>query len=150
MRRSQTAVDFGGGDGGVGLRRRSVRLRLGEFEEGAVAEQVGDAEFGQAGLAGAEEFAGAALLEVEFGEFEAVLGGDHGVEAGVGLVGDAVAGHEDAVAFGGAAADAAAELVELREAEALGVVDDHDGGVGDVDADFDDGGGDEDVDARRA
>ena len=47
--------------------------------------------------------------------------------------------------FGGAAADASAELVELREAEAFGVFDDHDGGVGDVDADFDDRGGDEDL-----
>src|SRR6266852_4868610 len=44
-----------------------------------------------------------------------------------------------------AAADASAKLVKLSEAEALGVLDDHDGGVGDVDADFDDGGGDEDL-----
>src|SRR6266478_2574389 len=44
-----------------------------------------------------------------------------------------------------AAADASAKLVELGEAEALGVLDDHDGGVGDVDADFDYGGGDEDL-----
>src|SRR5216684_4319304 len=44
-----------------------------------------------------------------------------------------------------AAADAPAKLVELGESEALGVLDDHDGGVGDVDADFDDGGGDEDL-----
>ncbi len=35
--------------------------------------------------------------------------------------------------------------MELGEAEALGVLDDHDGGVGDVDADFDDGSGDEDL-----
>jgi len=47
--------------------------------------------------------------------------------------------------FGGAAADASSELVELGEAEAFGVFDDHDGRVGDVDADFDDGGGDEDL-----
>jgi hypothetical protein len=33
--------------------------------------------------------------------------------------------------------------VELGEAEALGVLDDDDGGVGHVDADLDDGGGDE-------
>jgi len=38
-----------------------------------------------------------------------------------------------------------AKLVELGEAEALGVFDDHDGGVGDVDADFHDGGGDENL-----
>ena len=138
--------DFGFGEGGVGGGGEAFGFDLGEFEDGAVAEEVGDAELGQAGLAGAEELAGAALLEVEFGEFEAVLRGDHGVEAGFGLLGDAVAGHEDAVALGGAAADASAELVELGEAEALGVVDDHDGGVGDVDADLDDGGGDEHVD----
>src|SRR5258708_25276317 len=44
-----------------------------------------------------------------------------------------------------AAADASTKLVELGEAEALGVLDDHDGGVGDVDADFHDGCGDEDL-----
>jgi len=35
--------------------------------------------------------------------------------------------------------------MELGEAEALGVLDDHDGGIGDVHADFDDGGGDENL-----
>src|SRR5438445_221011 len=44
-----------------------------------------------------------------------------------------------------AAADASAKLVELGEAEAFGMLDDHDGGVGDVHADFDDSGGDEDM-----
>src|SRR5882762_3744605 len=44
-----------------------------------------------------------------------------------------------------AAADAAPKLVELGEAKALSVLDDHHGGVGDVDADFHDGGGDEDL-----
>ena len=44
-----------------------------------------------------------------------------------------------------AAADAPAKLVELGESEALGVFDDHHGGVGHVDADFDDGCRDEDL-----
>ena len=138
--------DFGGCEGWVGGGGEAFGFGFGELEDGAVAEEVGDAELGQAGLAGAEEFAGAALLEVEFGEFEAVLSGDHGVETGLGLFGDAVASHQDAIASGCATADAAAKLVELGEAEAVGVIDDHDGGVGDVDADLDDGGGDEDVD----
>ena len=43
------------------------------------------------------------------------------------------------------AADAAAELVELGEAETLSAFDDNDRGIGDVDAHFDDGGRDEDV-----
>jgi len=51
---------------------------------------------------------------------------------------------EEAEACGGAAADAAAELVELGEAEALGVLDDDHIRFGDIDADFDHGGGDED------
>ncbi len=47
----------------------------------------------------------------------------------------------------GAAADAAAELVELRQAEAVGVVDDDRVDVGDVEAGLDDRRADEDVGA---
>ena len=36
--------------------------------------------------------------------------------------------------------------MQLREAKALGVLDDHDGGVGDVDTDLNDGGRDEHID----
>ena len=36
--------------------------------------------------------------------------------------------------------------MQLRQAEALGLLDHHDGGVGHVDADFDHGGGDQDLD----
>ena len=52
---------------------------------------------------------------------------------------------QNAVGLVRAAADASAQLVQLGEAETFGVLDDHDGGVGNVDADFDDGGGDEDL-----
>ena len=45
-----------------------------------------------------------------------------------------------------AAADPAAQLVQLADAEPVGVHHDHDGGVGDVDADLDHGGRDEHVD----
>ena len=44
-----------------------------------------------------------------------------------------------------AAADASAKLVKLRQAEALGMLDDHHGGVGHIDANFHDGGGNEDL-----
>ena len=44
-----------------------------------------------------------------------------------------------------AAPDATAQLVQLGDAEALGVLDEHYGRVGDVDADLDDGRGDEHV-----
>ena len=44
-----------------------------------------------------------------------------------------------------AATDAAAQLVELRETEAVGVLHDHDGRVGDVHAHLDDCGGDQNL-----
>jgi hypothetical protein len=114
----------------------------GLLEEIAVAKGVGDVEAEGAGLAGAEKFAGAAELQIGFGDFETVGGAHHGFEAGAGFVGHTHGADEDAVGFLRTAADASAELMELGEAEALGMLDDHDGGVGDVDADFDDGGGD--------
>ena len=143
-------VDFDAGGGGVGAGGEGVGFGAGELEERAIAEEIGDAELRGACLAGAEELAGAALLEVKLGEGEAVGGGDEGVEAGFRSFGDAIAGDEEAVALLRATADAAAELMELREAEALGVIDDHEGGVGDVDADFDHGGGDEDVEVAAS
>ena len=49
-----------------------------------------------------------------------------------------------------AAPDPAAQLVQLREAEALGVLDHHDRRLGHVDADLDHGGGDQHLASRRA
>ena len=62
---------------------------------------------------------------------------------GAGRVGGADEQAQPGVA---AAADAAAQLVQLGDAEPVGVEDHHHGRVGDVDADLDDGGGDEHVD----
>jgi hypothetical protein len=44
----------------------------GEFKQFGVAQWIGDVEAEVAGLAGAEEFAGAAELQVGFGDFESV------------------------------------------------------------------------------
>ncbi len=54
-----------------------------------------------------------------------------------------VGGEQHAEGLLGAATDAPAQLVELREAEALGVLDDHDRGVRHVNADLDHGRRDE-------
>src|ERR1700682_2708853 len=139
---AQNALQSGGLRGSVG---EGEGFAAGLLEEFAVAERVGDVETKGAGLAGAEEFAGAAKLEIGFGDFKAVGGAHHGFEAGAGFVGHAHRADKDAVGFLRAAADASAKLMKLREAEALGVLDDHDRGVGDIDADFDDGGGDKDL-----
>ncbi len=58
----------------------------GEFEEFAVAQGVGDVEAEVAGLAGAEELAGAAEEKIGFGDFETVGSAHHGFEAGAGDV----------------------------------------------------------------
>ena len=95
------------------------------------------AELRQARLARPEELAGAADLEVDLGEPEPVLRGFHGREALLALVGRGAAREQDAERLGGPAADAAAQLVELGQAEALGVLDQHHRRVGHVDPDLD-------------
>ena len=114
-----------------------------EVDEGGVAE-VGDAQFGYAALAHAEELAGAAQAQVLLGKSEAVVVGLEDFQPLLGGLAGIGAEHV-AVGLVLAASDTAPELVELREAEAVGVLDYHDGGVGYVDADLDDGGGDQDV-----
>jgi hypothetical protein len=143
--------DFGAEVGVGGIEQAGVGgddlegVAAGHREEVRVEEQVGEVDVGAAGLGGADHLAHAAEFEVFFGDFEAAGVFGHGLEAGDAVIG-ALVGEEDAGGAFASAADAAAELVELREAEAVGLFDDHGGGVGDIDADFDDGGGDEDVD----
>src|SRR5713101_2683308 len=119
-------------------------LAAGSLKELAVAQRIGDVKAEGAGLAGPEEFAGAAQLQIGFGDFEAVGGAHHGFEAGACFVGHADRADENAVGFLRAAANASAKLMQLRQAEALGMLDDHYGGVGNIDFDY--GGGDEDLD----
>ncbi len=69
----------------------------------------------------------------------------------VAVLGELLAGarHEEAVRLICAPPHPAAKLVELGEAEAIGLLHDHDRGVRDVDADLDDRRRDEDVDLSR-
>ncbi len=111
----------------------------GLLEQRAVGAEAGEAEVAEAGLPRSEELALAAEVEVALGELEAVRGLDERLEARLGGVGqlELRARDQQAVRLLGAAADAAAELVELREAEPVGLLDDHDRRVRDVDADLD-------------
>ena len=144
--REEMAV--GAGEGGIGFEDGGGETAGGSDERG-VADEVAEAEVGEPALGGAHEVAGAADAEVGFGDGETVGGFFEELESGGGVRVLAV-GDEDAEAFVGATADAAAELVELGEAEAIGVEDEDDGGVRDIDADFDDGGGAEGVDGVGA
>ena len=91
------------------------------------------------GLARADELALTADLEVALGELEPVARRDHRLEPLEGRLRELVAMPRDEQAVGllGAPADAAAQLVELREPEPVGLLHDHDRRVRHVDTDFD-------------
>jgi hypothetical protein len=63
----------GMGEGGVGGEEGEGVL-AGDLDEGGVGQEVGHAEVGEAGLAGADELAGAPHAEVGLGDVEAVGG----------------------------------------------------------------------------
>src|SRR5690606_18550640 len=110
-----------------------------------VAHQVGDLELQQAGLAGAEHLPGAAQLQILLGDHEAVVGVAHDRQALAADLRERRMVEQHAVAGRAAPADPSAQLVQLGQAEALRVLDDHQAGVGHVDADLDHRGGDQQV-----
>ena len=65
---------------GIG-RDDGQRLRRASSRTARVAQQIGHAELGQPRLAGAEELAGPAQLEIHLGDAEAVVGLDHRLDA---------------------------------------------------------------------
>ncbi len=85
----------------------------------------------------------AAQLEVDLREVEATLIGDNGLEA---LERLRILGirEEKAPRLFRSSSHPATELMQLRQAEAVSTLDHHHGRVGNVDADFDHRGGDED------
>lgn len=122
---------------------QGLRLVARFFDEG----DVGDGchfQHAEARLSCAEEFAWAALLQVAVGQDEAVVGFGHGLQTFV-LDRVFVVGDEEAVGLRRAASDAAAQLVELGEAEMVRALHQHDRRVRNVHADFDHGGRDEHV-----
>src|SRR5438552_14330693 len=103
-----------------------LRERAGPFDEVAVGAQPREAQVAPARLPRAEQLPLAAQLEVDLGELEAVGRVAQRLQPRLRDVGQLglVARDEQAVALLAAAADAAAQLVELREAEAVGLLHD--------------------------
>ena len=104
-----------------------------------------DAEARHAALPRAEHVAFAAQAQILLGDAEAVLGLAHDLEARLGGLAERRPVEQQAGRALAAAADAAAQLVQLRKAEALGMLDHHDGRLRHVDADLDHGGGDQEL-----
>ena len=126
------------------MRLRRGLLRLPQY--GEVAWQGSPTlEHRQAVLAAAEKVAGAALLQVGLCDAEAVIRAAERLRRRWRVSGFLLSETSTHQAFALPRPDAPTQLVQLCKAEALGVFNDHERGVGHVDTHLDDGGGDEDV-----
>ena len=113
-----------------------------------VAQDVCQPEVSHAGLAGTEHCPLPPQPQILLGQAEAIGGGHHCVDPGFTFLG-AGFGDEHTRTPVLAATHPSSKLVKLRQTEPVGILDDHDGGIGDVDSDFDDRRGYEDVDLAR-
>ncbi len=104
----------------------------------------------RAGLARAEKFAFAAQLQILLGNPEAVFRFPHDGKPRMAGFAERPLVEQDAGRGLVAAPDTAAQLVQLRQPEALGMFDHHDRRIRHVDADFDDGGGHQQPRSRRS
>ena len=127
------------------IRSASARARTGKVP---VADQVGDPEARQAVLGRPEELPGAAQAQILLGHAGSRRHGAPGRAAApcAGPFADAMRKRCDSPP---PRPIRPAQLVELREPEAVGMLDDHDGGPRNVDAHLDHGGGDEAGGRRR-
>src|SRR4029453_12154877 len=114
------------------------RLMMGQLHDVAIADEIAGAQLRESRLPRAEEISGAAQLEIAFRNHEAIGGGRHRLQALARIVGPRRLIQQDAHRLRRTAADAAAQLVQLRQPESLRMLDDHDRRVRHVDADLDD------------
>lgn len=96
-------------------------------------------------MTGAEQFSGASDFKILLGNPEAVIRFRNGFQTSKAVFGDGVA-DQNAESLMVSTSDPTSQLVELRQAESIGLLDDDRGGVGDIDADLDDRGGYKDID----
>ncbi len=122
----------------------SLRLRLRLLDQFDVGDARHAEAVGEARLARAEKFARTADLQIFFRQHEAVVRLSHDLQAFV-FGGVFARGDEQTVRLIRAAPDAPAQLMQLRQTEAIRAFDQHDGRVGNIHADFDDGCRNEDV-----
>ena len=126
------------------LRKQGLGLVLCDPQCFGVLHKICDPQRRQAVLGGAEEITRAARFQIVFCHGKAVRGAAQKLQPLphrlIHIVGD-----QNAAGVCRAAAHAPAQLVQGRQAEPLGVLNDHDRGVGHIDADLDDGGRDQHI-----
>src|SRR5205807_1164020 len=118
---------------------------MGDPDQLLVLREIGEAEDRETALPRAEHLAAAAQPQILLGDAEPVLGLAQDLETLAGDLAERLLIEEETGRRVAAAADPAAQLVQLREAEALGMLDHHDRRGGDVDADLDYRRGDEEI-----
>src|SRR6266446_3987098 len=96
-----------------------------EFKQFAIAQRIGDVEAQVPSLARAEKLSRTAELEIGFSDLESVGCAHHGFEPRAGFISHTGRRHQNAVRLPRAAANSPAKLMQLRESEALRVLDDH-------------------------
>src|SRR2546425_12647030 len=94
----------------------------------------------------AEKLARASKLQIDFRNPEPVGGLDERAEASLGNLVARSGRERQAVGLPAPPSNSAAELVQLRQAETLRVLDHHHGGIGNVHPHFDDGRRNKDTD----
>ena len=124
-------------------RKNVARLFMGKFQKIAVHVEPHQFETRHAGLLGAKHVALAAQMEIFLGDPEPVLRLAQDGDARLGRLPERSLVEQEAEGFFLTAPDPATQLMQLREAETLGLFDDHDVGSGHVDSHFDHRGGDE-------
>src|SRR5476649_2202735 len=110
---------------GQRLREPARGLLLRRVQHVAIADEIDHPERRQAGLARAEEIAGAAQPEIALRDLEAVGRVGHRLQALARLVGERVLVQQETERLMAITANAPAQLMQLRQAEALGVLDNH-------------------------
>jgi len=126
-------------------------------DDGNICYQIGEPELRKAALPGAQDVARAPQRQIDLGDTEAIRRLFHGLQPDDGgspildrrpsidLIPEMILRCEKTIRLMAAPAYAATQLMQLGQTESLGILDEHDGGVGHVDADFDDGGSNQDV-----
>src|SRR3954453_8328372 len=109
----ERTVNFSLRDLGIWAGEHRGGLSLCDFQQVTVANDVGNLKTGQAGLAGAEEFSRTAQFEIKFGNLEAVIGADHGIEPAFSFFGNLPPPPQDAKRLGCTAPNSAAQLMKL-------------------------------------
>ncbi len=135
---------FGRGD------QQTLRGVAGGFEQIDVLRQIGVAQAGHARLPQAQQFARPAQFQVFLRQGEAVGEFAHRPQALARRRRQRRGEQQHAIRLRRTPPHPPAQLVQLRQPEALGMFDHHQAGVGHVHPHLDDGGGDEQADFARA